>query len=68
MNYGGATINMIEIEDKSRMVKMIVPISRDNLERITGSLSVIKKHNIMNLTPHKAFVSVSREGQNKKKD
>uniref|UniRef100_M1DGW6 Gag-pro n=1 Tax=Solanum tuberosum TaxID=4113 RepID=M1DGW6_SOLTU len=66
LNYGKATINMIETEEEWCTTKAIVPAGPDNLERVIASSSMNEKLNFTSVTPHQAFALVSREGQNKK--
>ena len=65
LNYGRATINMIETEDESRMVKMIIPTNPGNLEKVACSLSVIEKFNFTSMILSQTFASVSKECKNK---
>ncbi|KAK4737568.1 hypothetical protein R3W88_001265 [Solanum pinnatisectum] len=63
-NYGGATINMIEMDDEWCRGKTIAPVGPDYLEKIVASPSIIEKLNFTITTLHQAFALVSREGQN----
>ena len=58
---------MIETEDEWCMVNVIVQTGPENLEKIVASLRISKKINFKSMTPHQAFASMSRQGQNKKK-
>ena len=54
-NYGGININIIEREDEWCIVKVIVPVGTDNLEKVVAPLSIIEKHNFMSMTSYQVF-------------
>ncbi|KAK4734344.1 hypothetical protein R3W88_008605 [Solanum pinnatisectum] len=60
-NHGGVIINMIETDDDWCVMKAIVPIAHDNLERAVVSLSIKEKKEFVILTPKKVAALVPRE-------
>jgi len=57
-NYGGSSVNMIEIDEDWCGTKMITPIVHDELERVVAALSVKEKRDFFILTPSKVFAFV----------
>ena len=57
---------MIETEDESLMVKIIIPTSPCNLEKVACSPSIIGKLEFMSQTLGQTFSFLSKEGTNKR--